>query len=146
MIESGDSNMTVEFIDNALYALGGEVQNRWTTLFGKAQRIGLLADNNISIDPRYRAFYFDSDSEMLYITYYDGNLIRYNDGDEIPEGYIIMSIHDNKYLNKISPNAISCELDGSTYKVHAMISYDKIVAFYNPNVKVESYLEELKIY
>ena len=135
--------MTAAFITNALSILG-EVQDTWTTLHGKVQRIGLLADNNISIDPRYRVFYFDSDSEMLYITYYDGNMIRYHDGDEIPENYNIITVNGNPYLNKISQNSVACTLGGSVYRIHAAISYDKIVAFYYPNVTVEKFIEDIK--
>ncbi len=137
--------MTATFIENALSELN-ESQNTWTTLHGKAQRIGLMADNNISIDPRYRSFYFDESSEMLYITYYDGVLIAYQAGDEIPDGYVIMTINGKQYLNKVSKNAINCTLGGSSAKIHAAISYDKIVGFYFPNVNPQSYIDELSNY
>ena len=145
MIESGDSNMTPEFITRALSALD-ESENTWTSLFGKVKRIALLADNNISVDPRYRLFYFDDDTEMLYITYYDGTMIRYNEGDEIPENYTIMTINGTSYLNKISKNYVIYNIDGVDCKIHAAISYDKIVGFYNPTVSAQAYIDELKGY
>ena len=145
MIESGVSNMNASFISHALATLNEE-QDTWTTLYEKCQRIGLIADNNISIDPRYRVFYFDSNSEMLYITYYDGTMILYENGDEIPEGYTVMTINNKLYLNKISNNSVPCTINGHHYRIHAAISYDKIVGFYFANRDPNKYLEELENY
>ena len=119
--------------------------NAWVTLHNKVQRIGLLADNNISVDPRYRIFYFDTTNELLYITYYDGVLYRYEDGAplENPEQYSVVNINGVNYLNKKSKNSVKYTIGGNECDIHAIISFDKIVGFYYPNVNTESILAEM---
>jgi hypothetical protein len=49
----------------------------WHTLDGVVQRVGLLGDANIHIDPTTRVFYFDNDNELLYIKNLTGTLYDY---------------------------------------------------------------------
>lgn len=135
--------MTKEFIKHTLKEITGfsSPMNQWLTLTGCCQRIGMLSDNNIGIDPLHKMFYFDEDDEMLYIRKFDGELIKTT---ETRDGYVSLTLNGTQYLNKISESTIDHE-DAGVF--HQCVSFDKLVAFYYPDMNddvKEAFLSEIR--
>lgn len=128
--------MTQQFIQNTLESVG-ESLDTWTTLEGKFQRIGLLGDSSLSIDPVYSLYYFSS-SGFLCVKVLNGDPTLTTEV-VAPEGYAIVSSAKTgkKYLIQEAAFGINTTIG----KVHTIIGYDNIVAFYNPATNNDLYMQ-----
>ena len=132
--------MTKDFITKSVKFMtdNNSIMNTWTTLNGKISRINLLSDTYISIDPRYRMFYFDTTREILYVR----NTIGFS-STPLSSSSLSVSINGKTYYTEIAESSVTSSAVG---KYHQAISFDKIVSFsyVDRELEAQKYLEELK--
>jgi len=135
--------MTLDFVKNALIEITGlsNPMNQWLTLTGQVQRIGMLSDNNIGVDLRYRMFYFDSTSEMVYIKYLTGKIYE---SSTVPTGYISFTYNGKNYVAQVASGGNNS--NNTIGRFHSCVSFDKITAFFYPDndSQQQRYLEEIR--
>ena len=129
-----------EFVSGWLSSVG-IVPGQWYTLELLAQRIGMLGDSNIHVDPRNRLFMFNNDSEMLYVKVLSGTLYEYSASDPRinQTGYVTFTLSDgSKVIGRETDDGIDVSGLG---KIHTFISYDNISAFYNVGMTSKTALD-----
>lgn len=141
--------MTDEFVKTILT---DDYVNKWVSLAGTTQRIGLIKDSHIAIDPRLTLLYFDDSSKLLYLRSMTGVLRKIDPSEyesdgtlkssvEIPDGYnAIQGSDGNWYLDQTAIGGISISGIGI---VHDVIDYDAIAAFYFPNRNVGMFIDAI---
>ena len=96
--------------------------NTWVSLYKSVSRMNLLSDAILSVDPRYRLYYFDTNTEMVYVQYLDGFTNDVNTQDS--DSYVTQIIDGNTYKANISKNYIV----GNVGRYHQAISMSQIVS------------------
>jgi hypothetical protein len=117
----------------------------WHTLDGVVQRVGLLGDANIHIDPTTRVFYFDNDNELLYIKNLTGTLYDYEKSKQYltTTGYMSFTLKDGTKVVAVESSANGVSVTGLG-RVHTFISYDNISGFYNEGLAINDGLQMVK--
>lgn len=141
--------MTDAFVKSII---SSDYVNKWVSLAGTAQRIGLIKDSHIAIDPRLTLMYFDDSNKLLYLRNMTGVLKKIDpsnygsDGSlkssvDIPDGYnAIQGADGNWYLDQTAIGGI--EIDGVGI-VHDVIDYDAIAAFYFPDRNIDMFVDAI---
>jgi hypothetical protein len=119
----------------------GLSDGKWYTLEEIADRVGMLGDSNIHIDPRNRLFMFNSTAQMMYIKLLSGTLYSYSASDPRlgQVGYVSFSLSDGtKVIGKEADDGITVSGLG---KIHTFVSYDNISGFFHEGTTRQSILD-----
>ena len=101
--------------------------NQWTTLENAFGAIGLMGDNNLYINPTSIQFYFETDSDSLFLRRTVGSAYPLAKNASVRPGYALI-VHDGKeYEVRVAGNAFK---DATVGYYHDLVSFDSVVGFY----------------
>ena len=101
-----------------------EAPNTWTTLEDNLSHISLECDNTFAVLPKTVQFYFDNETELLFIRHTKGKPKRITEAMNIPDGYVSVSHNGEPYLLKLEGGGCN---DITIGVFHEALSYEMIV-------------------
>lgn len=118
--------MTKEQV-NACLAEVDESPSTWTTLEGKFTHLNLQCDNNIIISPKTTQFYFDDQTELVFMRHTFGKPKLLADGEAIPRGYVSVPHNGKAYAIKLEESGAN---DKTIGRFHEVVSYELLVGMF----------------
>lgn len=131
-----------DFVSGWLSDSGLE-DGKWYTLEELADRIGLLGDSNIHIDPRNRMFMFNSTAQMMYVKVLTGTLYTYSPTSQLAhqDGYVTFKLSDGRMvIGKEEDDGVTVSGLG---KIHTFVSYDNISGFFHEGTTRQSIFDQI---